>query len=137
MGFGVDRVVSLLVDYALARWFGERDSAKDYEIAAGTSSFTDWYLYTPKRDGAEREAFVAKLAPLDPINFLPKIAPRPVLLQFGSKDPHVKNDAAKAQADATKDPKTVNLRERRPRADVPGPAGSACLDQRARNDLVI
>jgi len=157
-----DGVVSLLVDtpWTRERWFGQRDSAKDYEFtaqmardirraldvllaqprvdaarvavvghdfgamwgalavaadprvthfvyAAGTSSFTDWYLYTPKREGAEREAFVAKLAPLDPINFLPKIAPRPVLLQFGTKDPHVKNEAAKAQADATREPKTV------------------------------
>lgn len=52
---------------------------------------------------------MAKLAPLDPISFLPKIAPRPVLLQFGTKDSHVKNEAAKAQADATKDPKTVRI----------------------------
>jgi len=80
-----------------------------FVYAAGTPSFTDWYLYTPKREGAEREAFVAKLAPLDPINFLPKIAPRPVLLQFGTKDPHVKNEAAKAQADATREPKTVKI----------------------------
>jgi dipeptidyl aminopeptidase/acylaminoacyl peptidase len=157
-----DGVVSLLVDtpWTRERWFGQRDSAKDYEFtaqmakdvrraldvllahpridarrvavvghdfgamwgalavaadprvthfvyAAGTRSFTDWYLYTPKREGAERDAFIAKLAPLDPINFLPKIAPRPVLLQFGSKDPHVKNEAAAAQAEATRDPKTV------------------------------
>ena len=157
-------VVSLLVDtpWSKERWFGTRDSAKDYEFtvqmakdvrraldvllaqptldktriavvghdfgamwgalavasdprvthfvyAAGTSSFTDWYLYTPKREGAERDAFVAKLAPLDPIAHLPKIAPRPVLLQFGTKDPHVKNESAKAQADATKDPKTVKI----------------------------
>jgi dipeptidyl aminopeptidase/acylaminoacyl peptidase len=159
-------VVSLLVDtpWSRERWFGTRDSAKDYEFtvqmakdvrraldvllaqphvdktriavighdfgamwgalavaddprvthfayAAGTSSFTDWYLYTPKREGAEREAFVAKLAPLDPIAFLPKIAPRPVLLQFGTRDPHVKNEAAKAQADAAREPKTVKIYE--------------------------
>jgi fermentation-respiration switch protein FrsA (DUF1100 family) len=155
-------VVSLLVDtpWSKERWFGTRDSAKDFEFsvqmakdvrraldvllaqpnidksrvavvghdfgamwgalavaadprvthfvyAAGTSSFTDWYLYTPKREGAEREAFIAKLAPLDPIAHLPKIAPRPVLLQFGTKDEHVKNEAATAQAEATKEPKTV------------------------------
>lgn len=159
-------VVSLLVDtpWTRERWFGTRDSARDYEFsvqmakdirraldvllaqpgldktrvavvghdfgamwgalavasdprvthfayAAGTPSFTDWYLYTPKREGADRDAFVAKLAPLDPIAFLPKIAPRPVLLQFGSKDPHVKNDAATAQAHATKEPKTVKIYE--------------------------
>jgi dipeptidyl aminopeptidase/acylaminoacyl peptidase len=159
-------VVSLLVDtpWTRERWFGQRDSAKDYEFtvqmakdvrraldvllaqpgldptriavvghdfgamwgalavasdprvthfvyAAGTRSFTDWYLYTPRREGAEKEAFVAKLAPLDPINFLPKIAPRPLLLQFGSKDPHVKNEAAAAMAEAAKDPKTVRTYE--------------------------
>ena len=159
-------VVSLLVDtpWSRERWFGARDSAKDYEFsvqmakdvrraldvllaqpgldpkrvavvghdfgamwgamavasdprvthfayAAGTSSFTDWYLYTPKREGAEKDAFVAKLAPLDPIAFLPKIAPRPVLLQFGTRDEHVKNEAAKAQADAAKEPKTVKIYE--------------------------
>ena len=31
------------------------------------ASFTDWYLFTPKKEGAEKDAFVAKLAPLDPI----------------------------------------------------------------------
>jgi len=157
-------VVSLLVDtpWTKERWFGARDSAKDYEFtvqmlkdvrraldvllaqpnvdktrvavmghdfgamwgalaaagdprvthfvyAAGTGSFTDWYLYTPKREGAERDAFVAKLAPLDPIAHLPKLAPRPVLLQFGTKDEHVKNETATAQAEAAKDPKTVKI----------------------------
>jgi dipeptidyl aminopeptidase/acylaminoacyl peptidase len=157
-------VVSLLVDtpWSNERWFGARDSAKDYEFtvemakdvrraldvllaqpnvdtsrvavvghdfgamwgalavaddprvthfayAAGTSSFTDWYLYTPKREGAERDAFIAKLAPLDPIAHLPKIAPRPVLLQFGTKDEHVKNESATAQAAAAKEPKTVKI----------------------------
>lgn len=82
-----------------------------FAYAAGTPSFTDWYLYTPKREGAERDAFVAKLALLDPITFLPKIAPRPVLLQFGTQDPHVKNEAATAQANATKEPKTVKIYE--------------------------
>lgn len=157
-------VVSLLVDtpWSRERWFGTRDSAKDYEFtqqmvkdvrraidvllaqpgvdparvavvghdfgamwgalavaadprvthfvyAAGTSSFTDWYLYTPRREGAERDAFVARLAPFDPIAHLPKIAPRPVLLQFGGRDEHVKNEAAAAQAEAAREPKTVKV----------------------------
>ena len=159
-------VASLLVDtpWTRERWFGTRDSARDYEFsvqmakdvrraldvllaqpnldqtriavvghdfgamwgalavaadprvthfayAAGAPSFTDWYLYTPKREGADRDAFVAKLAPLDPIAFLPKIAPRPVLLQFGTIDPHVKNEAATALANAAKEPKTVKIYE--------------------------
>jgi dipeptidyl aminopeptidase/acylaminoacyl peptidase len=159
-------VVSLLVDtpWSRERWFGQRDSAKDYEFtvqttrdvrraldvllaqphvdktrvavvghdfgamwgalavaadprvthfayAAGTRSFTDWYLYTPKREGADKEAFIAKLAPLDPIAFLPKIAPRPILLQFGTKDRHVTNETAAAMAEAAKAPKTVKTYE--------------------------
>ena len=159
-------VVSLLVDtpWSRERWFGQRDSSKDYEFtvqmtrdvrraldvllaqphvdktrvavvghdfgamwgalavaadprvthfayAAGTRSFTDWYLYTPKREGADKEAFIAKLAPLDPIAFLPKIAPRPILLQFGTKDHHVSNEHAAAMAEAAKAPKTVKTYE--------------------------
>ena len=178
--------MSLLVDtpWTRERWFGQRDSAKDYEftvqmakdvrraldvllaqpgidrtrvavvghdfgamwgaLAVAADPRVTHFVYaagtrhsptgTSTRRSAkvpERDAFVAKLAPLDPINFLPKIAPRPVLLQFGTKDPHVKNEAAKAQADATKDPKTVrDLRQRRARTDVPGEARSACVAAR-------
>ena len=159
-------VVSLLIDtpWTEQRWFGTRDSSKDYEFTiqqtkdfrraidvllaqpeldksrvaavghdfgamwgalavasdprvthfvymAGTRSFTDWYLFTPKREGADRDAFVAKLAPLDPVNYLPKIAPRPVLLQFGTKDQFVKSEAATAMADAITGPKTVRTYE--------------------------
>jgi len=78
---------------------------------AGTRSFTDWYLFTPKKEGADKDAFVAKLAPLDPIAYLAKISPRPVLLQFGTKDTFVKNDAATAMAEAVTGPKTVKTYE--------------------------
>lgn len=78
---------------------------------AGTRSFSDWFLFTPKREGAERDAFVAKLAPLDPIAHLPKISPRPILMQFGGKDRFVSPEAARAQADAVTGPKTVKMYE--------------------------
>lgn len=113
---GIDKTRVAVVGHDFGAMWGALAVASDPRVthfvyAAGTSSFTDWYLYTPKREGAERDAFIAKLAPLDPIAYLPKIAPRPVLLQFGTKDAHVKNDAAKAQADAAKDPKTVKIYE--------------------------
>ena len=112
----IDKTRIALVGHDFGAMWGALAVASDprvthFAYAAGTSSFTDWYLYTPKREGAERDAFVAKLAPLDPIAHLPKIAPRPVLLQFGTKDEHVKNDAAKAQAEAAKEPKTVKMYE--------------------------
>ena len=113
---GIDKTRVAVVGHDFGAMWGALAVASDPRVthfvyAAGTSSFTDWYLYTPKREGTDRDAFIAKLAPLDPIAHLPKIAPRPVLLQFGTKDPHVKNEAAKAQAEATKDPKTVKIYE--------------------------
>ena len=74
---------------------------------AGTRSFSDWYLFTPKKEGADRAAYIATLAPLDPLAALARIAPRPILLQFGDKDTFVSTDAATAMAEAVKGPKTV------------------------------
>lgn len=113
---GVDQSRVAVVGHDFGAMWGALAVAADPRVthfvyAAGTSSFADWYLYTPKREGADREAFIAKLAPLDPIAYLPKIAPRPILLQFGTKDPHVSNDAAKAQADAARVSRTVKIYE--------------------------
>jgi cephalosporin-C deacetylase-like acetyl esterase len=113
---GIDRTRVAVVGHDFGAMWGALAVAADARVThfvymAGTRSFTDWYLFTPKREGAEREAFVAKLAPLDPINYLAKIAPRPVLLQFATKDPFVKNEAATAMADAITGPKTVKSYE--------------------------
>lgn len=113
---GIDKTRVAIVGHDFGAMWGALAAAEDPRVthvvyAAGTSSFTDWYLYTPKRDGAARKAFIARLAPFDPIAHLPKIAPRPMLLQFGTRDPHVKNEAARAQADAAKEPKTVKTYE--------------------------
>ena len=110
----LDRARVAVVGHDFGAMWGALAAADDPRVthvayAAGTRSFTDWYLYTPKREGAERDAFVARLAPLDPIAYLPKIAPRPVLLQFGTRDEHVTNEAATAQAEAAKEPKTVKI----------------------------
>jgi cephalosporin-C deacetylase-like acetyl esterase len=110
----LDRSRIAVVGHDFGAMWGALAVANDARVthfvyAAGTRSFTDWYLYTPKRDGADRDAFVAKLAPLDPIAYLPKVAPRPVLLQFGTRDEHVTNETATAQAEAAKDPKTVKI----------------------------
>ena len=113
---GLDRSRIAIVGHDFGAMWGALAAANDPRVthvvyAAGTGSFTDWYLYTPKREGAARDAFVEKLAPLDPIRHLPKIAPRPVLLQFGTRDEHVKNETATAQANAAKEPKTVKIYE--------------------------
>jgi len=113
---GVDKARVAVVGHDFGAMWGALAAAADSRVThfvymAGTRSFTDWYLFTPKKEGAERDAFVAKLAPLDPIAALAKISPRPVLLQFGTKDQFVKNDAATAMADAVTGPKTTKTYE--------------------------
>jgi cephalosporin-C deacetylase-like acetyl esterase len=113
---GIDKTRVAVVGHDFgAMWgalaVGADPRATHFVYMAGTRSFTDWYLFTPKKEGAEKDAFVAKLAPLDPIVHLAKISPRPVLLQFGTKDQFVKNEAAAAMADAIAGPKTVKTYE--------------------------
>ena len=109
---GLDTSRIAIVGHDFGAMWGALATAADPRVThfvymAGTRSFTDWYLFTPKKEGAEKDAFVARLAPLDPIAHLAKIAPRPVLLQFGTKDPFVKNEAATAMGEAVGGPKTV------------------------------
>ena len=111
---GIDKTRVALVGHDFGAMYGALAAAADPRVTAfvymaGTRSFTDWFLFTPKREGAAKEAFVAKLAPLDPITYLPKISPRPILLQFGTKDQFVTKEAATAMADAVTGPKTVKM----------------------------
>ena len=113
---GVDPTRVAVVGHDFGAMWGALAVAGDPRVThfvyiAGTRSFTDWYLFTPKREGAEKDAFGARLAPLDPINYLAKLASRPVLLQFGTKDRFVTNEAATAMADAVSGPKTVKTYE--------------------------
>ena len=113
---GIDKSRVALVGHDFGAMWGALAAAEDPRVThlvymAGTRSFTDWYLFTPKKEGAERDAFIAKLAPLDPIVALSKISPRPVLLQFGTKDQFVKNEAADAMVYAVTGPKTYKMYE--------------------------
>jgi cephalosporin-C deacetylase-like acetyl esterase len=113
---GIDASRVALVGHDFGAMWGALAAAEDPRVThlvymAGTRSFSDWYLFTPKKEGPEKEAFIAKMAPLDPIVALGRVSPRPVLLQFGTKDQFVKNDAAQAMADAVTGPKTVKTYE--------------------------
>ena len=109
---GIDRKRVAYVGHDFGAMFGALAVAVDprpthFVFMAGTRSFTDWYLFTPKREGDARQRFIAQLAPLDPVKYLPRIAPRPVLLQFATNDKFVSKEAAEALANAAADPKTV------------------------------
>jgi fermentation-respiration switch protein FrsA (DUF1100 family) len=109
---GIDRARVAVVGHDFGAMFGALAVAADprpthFVFMAGTGSFTDWYLFAPKREGEARTRFVAQLAPLDPVKHIGKIAPRPVLLQFATSDKFVSKEAAQALAAAARDPKTV------------------------------
>jgi dienelactone hydrolase len=92
---------------ALATAFDTR--VKAFVFMAGTSSFSDWFLYgKPKLEGEDRQKFVDELAPLDPIRHLPRLK-MPILLQFANDDEHVSKARADALAAAANEPKTVRV----------------------------
>lgn len=101
----VDRTRVALVGHDFGAMWGALAAADDPRVThlvfmAGAPSFSNWYLFTPKREGAEKDAFVQKLAPLAPAKALARFSPRPVLLQFGANDKFVPNEDAKAMAAA-------------------------------------
>jgi len=105
-----------IVGHDFGAMYGALAAAADVRVThlvymAGSGSMAEWFLFQPKREGSDRDAFVAKLHPLDPELALARFSPRPVLLQFGTKDRFVSADNAKAQADAVKGPKTVRMYE--------------------------
>lgn len=81
---------------------------KAFVFMAGTQSFSDWFLYGPKPPDEEKQKFIAEMAPLDPIKYLPRLK-MPKLLQFADKDEHVSKERADALAAAAAEPKTVRV----------------------------
>lgn len=82
-----------------------------YVIMAATPRFPDWYLYAPRLEGEAREAFIEQMAPLDPIANVARLAPAPILFQFGQSDFHVPVERGEAFLAAAQEPKTVRWYE--------------------------
>lgn len=80
-----------------------------YVIMAATPRFPDWYLYAPQLEGEARESFIREFAPLDPIVHVPRLAPAPLLFQFGTDDPHVPRQRAEEFSSAAREPKEVRF----------------------------
>ncbi len=86
---------------------GVDQRVKAWALQAGTTAFSLWYLLGTKLEGADRQAVVDRLAPLDPVLYIGKAAPAPVLLQFGRKDNYVPEARAKEFFEAAREPKTI------------------------------
>lgn len=111
----VDRERIAFVGHDFGAMYGALALANDprasaFVFMAGTQSFSDWFLYGPKPPEEERQRFIAELAPLDPIKYLPQLK-MPILLQFAEEDEHVSKERADALAAAANEPKTVRFYE--------------------------
>ena len=80
---------------------------KYYVLMAGTARFSDWYLYFPKLEGEEREAFIETMTTYDPITHIANLAPAPIFFQFGRQDPHVPAARAEMLIENTRSEKEV------------------------------
>ena len=90
---GVDLTRVAYVGHDFGAMYGTLAAAVDPRVThfvfmAGTASFSDWFLYGPKLEGEARDRFIAQLAPLDPVKWVPKLR-GPVLMQFADTDEHV------------------------------------------------
>jgi hypothetical protein len=59
---------------------------------APTPHFVDWFLF--RQQPKDLVAYKAQLAQIDPVLFVPKLAPAPVFFQFASKDFYVTAEEA-------------------------------------------
>jgi dienelactone hydrolase len=66
--------------------------AKAYVFMAPTPHFIDWFLF--RQQPKDLEAYKLQLAAIDPVLFVPKLAPASVLYQFANKDFYVTADEA-------------------------------------------
>lgn len=86
---------------------GIDDRVRAWALQAGTTSFSHWYLLGEKLDAAARQRVIDTLAPLDPVAYIGKAAPSPVLFQFARNDRYVPEARARQFFEAAGEPKTI------------------------------
>lgn len=89
---GVDAARVALVGHDFGAMYGMIAEALDRRartcvFMAPTPHFEDWFLF--RQQPKDLAAYKAQLAPIDPVRFVPHLAPAPVFLQFASKDFYV------------------------------------------------
>jgi dienelactone hydrolase len=66
--------------------------AKAYVFMAATPHFIDWFLF--RQQPKDLEAYKKQLTAIDPVVFVPKLAPAPIFFQFANKDFYITADEA-------------------------------------------
>lgn len=96
-----------------------------YVLMAGAPVFADWYLYYPPLEERERQEYLDRMTPLDPVQNVSHLAPMPLLFQFGDDDPHVPLERAEVFFTAAAEPREQKIY----------PAGHE-LNETARKDRI-
>lgn len=82
-----------------------------YVLMAATPRFSDWYLYSPRLEGDERETFIRQMSEIDPITHIQSLSPATVFFQFATDDPHVPKERAEEFFAAATEPKEMKWYE--------------------------
>ena len=94
---GVDPARVAFVGHDFGAMYGMIASAQDrqaktYVFMAATPHFIDWFLF--RQQPKDLEAYKRQLAAIDPVRFVPQLAPAPVFFQFANKDFYITADEA-------------------------------------------
>lgn len=94
---GIDPKRVALVGHDFGAMYGMMAEALDRRaktcvFMAPTPHFVDWFLF--RQQPKDLAAYKAQLATIDPVLFVPKLAPAPVFFQFASKDFYVTAEEA-------------------------------------------
>jgi len=89
---GIDPARVAFVGHDFGAMYGMMAEALDRRsrtcvFLAATPHFIDWFLF--RQQPKDLEVYKQQISAIDPVLFLPKIAPAPVFLQFASKDFYV------------------------------------------------
>jgi pimeloyl-ACP methyl ester carboxylesterase len=89
---GIDPARVALVGHDFGAMYGLIAAAQDHRVhtcvlLACVPHLIDWFLFS--RQPVDLAAYRQQLAPLDPINYVPKLAPASVYFQFANEDEYV------------------------------------------------
>ncbi len=114
---GVDAKRAAYVGHDFGAMFGAVMAGVDrrpaaYALQAGTTSFTNWYLFGPPMKEPARSEFIRALSVLDgPANLAKAPPTAPVFLQFATHDRFVTRDQADELYRAVKGPREIAFYE--------------------------
>lgn len=108
---GIDPSRTVLVGHDFGAMYAAVLAGRDHRVTAlamlaAVPAFADWFLpyWRDVLGDRTEDEYRAGMAPLDPVTVLPRVRPRPILLQFATDDEYVSSDAAARLTEAAGPP---------------------------------